>query len=625
MRILYDNKIDDLAASRITALTANPLYAATNVIDERLTTQWWSTAATSQTMIFNAGSDAIVGGNIGLVTGSAATNLVTDPEDYTTANWTKTNAVVTTAGTVLGMQLNKVTQTTAATNVISAADIGFTETTGTVMAIIRKGDVATASFRIRDIDDSDATRAQATVTFATKAITYNTGTEAVPAEWIDDDTVRVFIKTSGLVPANDNRFQYNPIGTDTEFMYCTAALAIDNTYPVPYVATSRSAISTSYSEPLPPSGKFIVDCEFEPYFAYDTGSDQNLFGWYVSSGKFFRGAYLASTDKFGVRWNDGGTERGITSVQYDDGSSYRNVNDRIRLTVSIDLSTGDTTGSKLYMNGVLDSSSWTGNIDSLSTAFPTMEVGLHNGGGFFNGIFRHAKVYGGNLTESITTEAELDAALTKRKLLVDKSYQSQFDFDTVAVMGHNISEGAAVKMEANNWNEWNYTDGSGSSIIQEALTWDATTILKMRTASKKQYVKFTINDPGNSDGVIKVGRFWIGRYLDISPSSLDDFSIIKKRSDRVQYGRNRQKFADKGTGWRQFDLRFPRTGVTMVTAIQTMYDEVGNHGSVIFCNFDTIRDYKIVEPCYCSIVGEISFTHYGRQKYSYGLTLEENK
>ena len=122
MRILYDNKIDDLAASRITALTANPLYAATNVIDERLTTQWWSTAATSQTMIFNAGSDAIVGGNIGLVTGSAATNLVTDPEDYTTANWTKTNVVVTTAGTVLGMQLNKVTQTTAATNVISAAD-----------------------------------------------------------------------------------------------------------------------------------------------------------------------------------------------------------------------------------------------------------------------------------------------------------------------------------------------------------------------------------------------------------------------------------------------------------------------------------------------------------------------
>jgi hypothetical protein len=80
-----------------------------------------------------------------------------------------------------------------------------------------------------------------------------------------------------------------------------------------------------------------------------------------------------------------------------------------------------------------------------------------------------------------------------------KPTSADFDMDTVAIMGHNISEGAAITMQANDFNEWNYTDGSGSSIIQHALTWDDETILKMITAKKKQYVKFTINDPNNDD------------------------------------------------------------------------------------------------------------------------------
>jgi hypothetical protein len=147
----------------------------------------------------------------------------------------------------------------------------------------------------------------------------------------------------------------------------------------------------------------------------------------------------------------------------------------------------------------------------------------------------------------------------------------------------------------------------------------------MFTKVKRQYVKFTINDPNNDDTILKIGRIWAGPYLDIDPSSLDDFKVSKKRSDHNIYDRDRAKWSDIGIGWRRFDLIFPRTATTMIEKIQTLYDEVGNHSSFIFCNFDSIRDYEIVEPMYCSINGEIEFSHRGRQKYTYRLTLEEDR
>ena len=63
----------------------------------------------------------------------------------------------------------------------------------------------------------------------------------------------------------------------------------------------------------------------------------------------------------------------------------------------------------------------------------------------------------------------------------------------------------------------------------------------------------------------------------------------------------------------------------MIEKIQTMYDFSGNHSSMIFMNFDTLKDYKIVLPVYCSIDGDVTFGHRGRQKYVYSLNLEEDR
>jgi hypothetical protein len=189
-----------------------------------------------------------------------------------------------------------------------------------------------------------------------------------------------------------------------------------------------------------------------------------------------------------------------------------------------------------------------------------------------------------------------------------------------AIMGHNITSACTVTVVGNDdivapltWTT------SGQSSVQ-TITYNAGIMLSFVTPIVNRYWKFTFAGQGS----MEIGRLWIGNYIDITPSSLNDFSVTKKRDDIVVYGKNRQKYASIGNGWRSFSLSFPKTSATMLTAIQTFYDTVGNHSSFIFCNFDSLRTYDLVEPCYCSISEGITFNHQDRQKYSYALDFEED-
>jgi len=636
MRIAYDNQIDDLAASEITALTAESLYAATNVQDERLTVQWRTTAATDQTIIFNAGG-TVTEGETWQPMFQATTNLLTDPENLTSANWTKTAVTASADSVVLGFQRNKITATSTSATCLVSQVLSFAATTNTVIFIVQRGSTTNPEIRITD-NTVPATRARVQINFSTKAVTYSLGAiDAGVEDWIDDYTLRVAFRCDTIVPGNTNQIGLrvrDASGGVGEYTYYTAAMAVANAYPLAYTATSRAAWATSGTVAfrMPPSGKFIVDCEVKPYFAYDTAAAKDIANWYIDATHELRLVYSNTTDSIEVIWYDGGTSRKLQSDIFDAGTALT-INQNIRIVGSFDLATGAvTSGSRLLIlprdqGSLYEDDTWSGAIDALtSTTYSTLRLGNRSGSTQLDGLMRYFRVYGGTLEDTITTEEDIDLELEEKQLLYSRDYASHFDLNTFAIMGHNISAGASVKVEANDWDEWNYTDGSGSSIIQQTLTWDEDTIMYFfPSIYKREYIKLTVNDPNNDDGYLAIGRIWAGKYLTIDPSSTLDFRVVKKRSDRSIYNRNRQKWSDQGYGWRRFEMNFPRTATTMLDRIQRMYDSVGTYSSIIFCNFDSIRDYEIVEPVYCSIVGDIEFQHAGRMKFTYELVMEEDR
>ena len=125
--------------------------------------------------------------------------------------------------------------------------------------------------------------------------------------------------------------------------------------------------------------KFTIQIKFLATFAFDIGSDQHLWGYVVSGTQRCRIMYQVATDAFQVAWQDGGTVRTLVSAQYDDGSAERNISQYITLTLAFDSTTGDTTGSALWMDKTQDTTAWSGAIDAHTTVFNKMQTRAQNG------------------------------------------------------------------------------------------------------------------------------------------------------------------------------------------------------------------------------------------------------
>lgn len=215
------------------------------------------------------------------------------------------------------------------------------------------------------------------------------------------------------------------------------------------------------------------------------------------------------------------------------------------------------------------------------------------------------------ISDTATTQTVL-VTLPEIDLGAGTTYSS---INTIAILGHNLLSGTTVKIEANVSDSW------ASPALSETMVVNENIILKfLSTSQTYKYWRFYFNQAS-----VSIGRLWLSEYLTVDPSSLLDFKVSTFNSDKKIYGKNRQKWAIDGIEWRKIELNFPETDYTMIKSIEDLYDEVGNYKSIIFCNFDTIREYKIVEPLYCSIVGDIGFTHTNRMKMKYNLVLEENR
>ena len=165
------------------------------------------------------------------------------------------------------------------------------------------------------------------------------------------------------------------------------------------------------------SGKFIlpltdtvtVVCRIKPNFAFDTGSDQWIWSWYVDATHYLALVYLQAFDTFGVGWYDGGTARWATTAAYTTGQ----VEDVwFDIGVSLDLTTGDTSGVSLNVRSGAGAwseadTSWDGAADSKTTASPLFEIrGLAGTEGDYD--FNYCRV----LLSKQATAAQIAAGLS---------------------------------------------------------------------------------------------------------------------------------------------------------------------------------------------------------------------
>jgi hypothetical protein len=221
-----------------------------------------------------------------------------------------------------------------------------------------------------------------------------------------------------------------------------------------------------------------------------------------------------------------------------------------------------------------------------------------------------------NLQEERLSTTYRTIDLTAQTVTIDLG--AAYNISTVAIIAHNFTSSATITVAANSSNSW------GSPATSKTVAWNVDMMLNFFTPVSYQYWQLQFDDQTNPDGYVEMGRFWLGDYLTIDPSSEVDFQITKKRSDRIVHGSGQQKYGSIGSKWKEIKLSFPDTNYTMVDSISTMYDVVGNHKSFIFCNFDLVRGIsKLVEPIYVSIMNNLVFKHAEGRKFNYDIQLQE--
>ena len=615
MRILYNNLWDNFT---LVESQEDANYPVENTQDTRLVKVWRTSTASAASIVLAAGS-------AGLFVFKATTNLVQDPEDLTTGNWTTVNSIVTLSTLSYDDKIfNKVTNVGAAAGYVSQS---FTATAGTTTpsfsATLRKGSSAgnTTEFAVYNLTGS-ANVIDIIVDFDNYPSAPGTVNNGVlhDYDWIDSETLELRAVCSAITVTDD--LQVRCFGSDNatgdEYTYWTAIQNENSDYSTPYVDGARAKNSPDETVQMP--SQFTVDMVVKPWFAYTSTINHVLYEWNIDGTHVCVLRWNVAATLFGLNYHDGTTNRWILSQQFDDGSAETNINQRIRIIASIDLTTGDTTGSRLIViplesGAIAEDTSWSGNIDALTSTFSTLSIGHGNESLQADIQFEYINVYAGNLVGTVGDSAAADALLAKMDTILKLNYLNKITVDSAAILNHNLSADATIKIQGNDFDSWT------GPPVDETMAWRAETIVTFITSVSYPFWRFLITDPNVSDGYFEVGRFVLAEYLQIDPASLIEFPEKHVRNDLQSFSRSNQLYADQGSGWKELSYQFVNAADSMKDSVETMWNAVGKKKPILFMNYDT--SFSVIGPLYCAIINDMTFNHKKYDKWDFGLDLRE--
>jgi len=164
-----------------------------------------------------------------------------------------------------------------------------------------------------------------------------------------------------------------------KYTYWTAVQTEDTAYPTPYTPTERAKDGV-LNYPFEMPEKFTVMFWVRPWFKYDTETYHRFVEWFIDDTHRLIIYYHVTEHKIYVYWQDGGTARVSVSQQFDDGTSYDDINQWIMVALAFDAAGGQT-GSrfKVYADTIGEDTDFGGALDAKTSSFPTLSIGQENG------------------------------------------------------------------------------------------------------------------------------------------------------------------------------------------------------------------------------------------------------
>ncbi len=275
-----------------------------------------------------------------------------------------------------------------------------------------------------------------------------------------------------------------------EYFYIDDLKLTSHTVPGSHALTGGYA---EYLLPMPDTFNFEIKAKAN--FAYDVASNQYLFGWYIDATHYLKYGYNATTDKYELEWMDGGTARILTSSAY---TVTCLLDAWIIHSFALDFTTGDTTGSQMWIDKATTDLFWPDNSDVKSSVFNKMQVRAFNGTAGNHDI-AYARFF------DATAEQEIEANLV--------GYWSFNDgAGTVAADHSGYGNHAAITMGTGSW---------GDGVSEKCLIFDGTntfaTVLANGNGSVFDTQTFSISAWFYADTLADYHPIWSYEFTSWSP------------------------------------------------------------------------------------------------------------
>jgi hypothetical protein len=187
-----------------------------------------------------------------------------------------------------------------------------------------------------------------------------------------------------------------------------------------------------------------------------------------------------------------------------------------------------------------------------------------------------------------------------------------------ALIGHNLSSSAVVKVEANTTSTWT------TPAISETMTVADLILYMMTNTTAYRYWSFVFDDyDTNEDGYIEIGYATLGDYTQITPSSEVPFKITNVRNDVKRRTDTNTIYGTPGISVRRFEYNFPSTDIVMIKLWRAIFEANGLYKPFIFSNFDT--DYTDIEAAFVTLESDFTEEQQGGNKATYSLVLQETR
>lgn len=187
------------------------------------------------------------------------------------------------------------------------------------------------------------------------------------------------------------------------------------------------------------------------------------------------------------------------------------------------------------------------------------------------------------------------------------------DITTFILAGHNISDSATVTLEANSSDSW------VGAPFSETITDNYKVICEYFTEITYRYVRLSISDASNPDGYVKLGRVYIGEYLQM-PYMDKIFDLPRKTNTQIKVSSGRQSFSNIGEEWIEFQCTLVGISAKKRASMETELITAMQNGAPVLLavweeSFDT-------QPCLYGVISKDSYDPKPAGDGTYNLVFE---